>query len=178
MRIGHRRACPGGAMLGQLPKKNPLGSQLSVGLVPTEATTAKRLSHSLRWDKPKRGRRPRGSGVGVVVAFQSWLRWGKPNGGLATAHLESVSVRNISSRVLWLTLESSLTPCPCHGRRLPVTPTAAGTAGAEVTPAVHSRTGKVGSRSAPARLVGRHAVRKMDLSQHCSALGLLALLAA
>ena len=52
-----------------------------------EATTAKRLSHSLRWDKPKRGRRPRRSGV---VAGQSRLRWGKPNGGLARSHLEFV----------------------------------------------------------------------------------------
>ena len=92
VRIGHRRACPGEAMTGQLPTPNALDSQLSVGLVPTEATTAKRLSHSLRWDKPKRGRRPRRSSG---VAGLSRLRWGKPNGDLARSHLEFIRVRKM-----------------------------------------------------------------------------------
>ncbi len=32
VRIGHRRACPGGAMIWQLPTPNALDSQLSAGL--------------------------------------------------------------------------------------------------------------------------------------------------
>ena len=53
--------------------------RLSAGLAPAGATTGhSRLSHSLRGNKSHGGE---GGEAVAVVARQSALRWGKPNGG-------------------------------------------------------------------------------------------------
>ena len=50
-RCGHRRACPGGAMTGELPKMT-CGSQALRGACPHGSNDCELSSHSLRGDEP------------------------------------------------------------------------------------------------------------------------------